>query len=389
MSLRIALVAGPDPGHAFNVIGLGATLAGRGHDVTVATGEIHRAAIEAEGCRFVELPLLAPTAGDEDMGHRLWRRAGDMAPPLARRLRPLAPDVVVVDVLTRAGAFAAELLELPWVELSPHHLYDPDPWVPPVGMGRAPARTPWRRRSDARIRVAQARSTAQGAALEREVRARLGLPGDGGAPALRLLCTLPALELPRQRWPADAHVVGPMGWEPPWPPLPPPPQRSRPLVLVTDSTASTVRRSLAATALRGLRHAGVRLAVTTGRKDLEAWPHGAVIGRAPHGPLLDAAAVAVGPGGGGFVGKALVRGVPLVVVPLMGDQRETAGRVRHAGVGVGLDPRLCTATTLRLAVERILTDPRYVRRAGEVAADAQRRGLGPDLAADLVERAAG
>lgn len=387
MSLRAVLVAGPDPGHAFNVLGLGVVLAARGHDVTIATGTQHRAATEAEGLRFVELPLLAPTARDRDVGHLIWGRGAQMAPPLADLLRPLRPDVVVSDVLTRSGAFAAELLGVPWAELSPHHLFQPDPGIPPVGMGRAPARTWWRRRSDDRIRRAQQSSLDRGAALEGEMRRRLGLPADGGAPEARLLCTLPALELERSAWPPDAHVVGPMGWEPPWEPLAPP-AGTAPLVVVTDSTATTVRRSLAETAIDGLRYADVRLVVTTGRRDLVVDRPGVRIGRAPHGPLLDEAAVAVGPGGGGFVAKSLVRGVPLVVVPLMGDQRETAGRVAYRGVGRSLLPRRCTATTLRLAVERVLTDPRYAERASAVAADARARGLGPDLAAGLVEAAA-
>ena len=381
-----AIVSGPDPGHAFNAIGLGAELVRRGHDVTVATGTQHRDAVVGEGCRFTELPLLAPTPGDVDWGHRLWGRAREMAPPLADLLRPLRPDLVVSDVLTRAGAFAAELLDVPWAELSPHHCYDPDPLVPPVGMGRPPARTPWRRRSDARIRRLQEASVEAGRHLEADARRRLGLPETHDGPVVRLLCTLPALELPRRVWPPDAHVVGPIGWEPPWPPLAPPPGDD-PLVVVTDSTASTVRRSLAEVALRGLRHAGVRLVVTTGRDDLGIWPRGAVVGRGPHGPLLDAAAVAVGPGGGGFVGKSLARGVPLVVVPLQGDQRETAGRVRHAGVGAWLDPRVCTPTTLRLAVERVLADPAFRERAGAAATEARRRGLGVGRAADVVEAA--
>ncbi|MBW3620879.1 MAG: glycosyl transferase [Actinobacteria bacterium] len=387
MTLRVALIAGPDPGHAFNALGLGVVLAARGHDVTIGTGTQHQRAAEDAGLRFVELPLLAPTARDGDMGHLIWGRGAEMAPPLAELLRPLRLDVVVSDVLTRAGSFAAELLGVPWVELSPHHLFEPDPAIPPVGMGRAPARTWWRRRSDDRIRRAQQASLDEGAALERDVRRGLGLPPDGGEPEARLLCTLPALELEREDWPAEAHVVGPMGWEPDWPPLAPP-EGTAPLVLVTDSTASTVRRSLAETALDGLRHADVRLVVTTGRDDLVVDRRGVRVGRAPHGPLLDAAAVAVGPGGGGFVAKALVRGVPLVVVPLMGDQRETAGRVQHRGLGRQLSPRWCSPTTLRVAVEHVLADPRYTTRAREVAADARARGLGPDLAAGLVEAAA-
>lgn len=385
--VRVALVTGPDPGHAFNVLGLGAELAARGHQVTIATGTSHRRAVQAQGCEFVELPLLAATPGDADMGHRLWSKAGVMAPPLAARLRPRRPELVVTDVLTRAGAFAAELLGLPWLELSPHHLYDPDPELPPVGMGRAPARSRRRHRSDERIRRAQQASVEDGRRLERRARSGMGLPPDGPGPLGRLLCILPVLELPRRRWPPDAHVVGPIGWEPPWAPLEPPAVEA-PLVVVTDSTASTIGGSLAATALRGLRHAGVRVAVTTARTDLPIWPAGAAVGRGPHGPLLDGAAVAVGPGGGGFVGKALVRGVPLVTVPLMGDQRETAGRLRHRGLGVALPPRWCTPTTLRLAVQRVLADPRYRERAGAAAAEAERLGLGVARAATLVESAA-
>ncbi|MBW3657498.1 MAG: glycosyl transferase [Actinobacteria bacterium] len=387
MSLSVALVAGPDPGHAFNVLGLGEVLAARGHDVTIGTGTQHRAATESAGLRFVELPLLAPTDRDHDMGQLIWGRGAEMATPLAELLRPLAPDVVVSDVLTRAGAFAAELLGVPWVELSPHHLFEPDPAIPPVGLGRAPATTWWRRRSDDRIRRAQQASLDHGAELEAEVRRRIGLPPDGPGAEARLLCTLPALELRRQDWPRDAHVVGPMGWEPAWDRLAPP-DGTAPLVVVTDSTASTVRRSLAETALDGLRYADVRLVVTTGRDDLDADRAGVRIGRAPHGPLLDEAALAVGPGGGGFVAKALVRGVPLVLVPLMGDQRETAGRVRHRGLGRSLKPRWTTPTTLRLTVEHVLADRTYADRARGVADDARARGLGPDLAAGLVEAAA-
>jgi UDP:flavonoid glycosyltransferase YjiC (YdhE family) len=48
--------------------------------------------------------------------------------------------------------------------------------------------------------------------------------------------------------------------------------------------------------------------------------------------LLAEAALAVGPGGGGFVAKAAAAGVPMVVVPGHGDQREAAARLREAGV---------------------------------------------------------
>ena len=378
---HIAVVAGPDLGHAVPCLALAGALHRRGHRVTFASGRDHERAAVGVGCGFVELPLLAPTPRDADMGYRLWGRAAEMAPPLAERLRDDVPDLVVADVLTRAGAFAAELLGRPWVELSPHHLMEPGRDVPPVGLGRLPARSPWRRWDDARIRGKQEASLAVGRGQERAARRRIGLRGDDGRPQARMVATLPGLEYPRVDWPEDAHVVGAMDLDPPWPPLAPPPG-DEPLVVVTDSTASTVDSSLAAVALEALRDTGLRVVVTTGRGDLPGWP-GAVVGRGPHGPLLDRAAVAVGPGGHGFVGKALTRGVPLVVVPGIGDQRETATRLRWTGAGRAVPPRRLSARTLRWAVLQAVHDGRYAEAARRLADGA--RGLGPDHAAQVAE----
>ena len=380
---RILLVSGPDPGHAFPIIGLGTALRERGHEVTVATGRDHEAAIEGEGCRFVELPLLAPSppSREHDLGHLLWRLPVVMAPALAERVSDRPPDLVVADTLTSAGGFAAELLDRDWVELSPHYLYAPDPHLPPVGLGRRPERWWWP--SSVQMRRAQARSTASGRAMEVQARGELGLPTARRRRA-RLLCTLPALEYPRRRWPGDAHLVGPMGWEPRWAPLPLP-AGDGPLVVVTDTTATGRFPSLAATAVEALAGTGVRLVATTGDTELTGWGPGCVVGRGPHRPLLEAADLAVGPGGHGFVVKALAAAVPLVIVPLQGDQRETSMRVRHAGAGGKLEPWRLRPAALRRRVLTALGDPAL--RAGARRCAAGARGLGPAWAATLVERA--
>lgn len=383
--MRIAVVAGPDPGHAYPALALASALRARAHAVTFVSGDRHRSEAARAGATFVELPALAPTPGDVDLAHRLWRRPVTMAPPLAERLAAWSPDLVVSDVLTRAGAFAAELLGVPWVEISPHHLMDPDPDVPPIGLGRGPARTPWRRVDDRRLRRLQERSVAAGAEQERAARADLGLPPAGGAPVARLLATLPALEPPRRSWPGDAHIVGPLPWEPGGPPLPLPPGDA-PLVVVTDSTASGARGSLAAAAATALRRTGLRVVITTGRRLADVGPR-TVVGRGPHGPLLDHAAVAVTTGGHGFVGKALLRGVPIVVVPEHGDQRETAGRLRALGAGVWVPAWAAGPAVLRLAVLRAVHDARLRSAAAAVGRSA--KGLGPEHAATLLERLVG
>jgi UDP:flavonoid glycosyltransferase YjiC (YdhE family) len=377
---RIAVVAGPDPGHAYPSLGVAAALAARGHELRFYSGERHRALAVALGCSFELLPRLAPTPGDDDLGHRLWVRAADMAAPLSEQLRRWDPDLVVSDLLTRSGAFAAQLVDRPWIELVAHHLPDPAPDLPPVGLGRRPARTSWRRADDRRIHEHQQRSYRLGAEQALAAARSLGL-AEVAPPALRLVATLPALERPRAAWPATAHVVGPLAVEPPLAPLEPPPGDA-PLVLVTDSTASEVQVSLASAAVRGLAGLDLRLVVTSSRMPARRAPD-LVIGQGPHLPLLSEAAVAVSPGGGGFVSKAAATGVPHVVVPLLGDQREAAARLRDTAAGRTLRPWLLSPRTLRWAVVRHLADQRARRGAAELAAQAS--ALGPALAADLVE----
>lgn len=378
---RIALVTGPDAGHALTVLGLARALTARGHDTIVATGTQHEGLVVDEGHRFVALPLLGPEHDDGDFGHRLWRRAGQMAQPLLDRLRPMAPEVVVADTLTTVGMYVAALLDVPWIEVVPHHLLDPDPLVAPVGLGRGPARTPERRRSDAAIRAAQRADVRRGHRLRDDVLAELGVAA-APPPVVRLLQTLPGLEPRRRRWPSDAHVVGQLAIDLPGRPLAPPAGEG-PLVVVTDSTASALPTPLGQLALEALVDQSVRL-VVTGAVDGSV-PPGVVVGRGPHEPLLAEADVAVGPGGGGFTAKALVRGVPMVVVPLAGDQREAAGRIARSGAGVWLPPERATADRLRSAVRQVLDDGTHRAAAQRLARGAA--GLGASHAARLVEDA--
>ncbi|MFA9429579.1 glycosyltransferase [Egicoccus sp. AB-alg2] len=378
---RIAVVSGPDAGHALPTLGVASALAERGHEVVFCSGAGHAALAAAHGCAFRELPQLAPTSQDGDLGHLLWTRGADMAVALADALSIHPPDLVVADVLTNAGGFAAQLLGRPWVEVVPHHLPDPAPDLPPVGLGRAPARHPLRRLDDRRIHVQQQRSLALGRRQAAAAARRIGLDRRV-EPLLRLVATLPALERRRRAWPERVHVVGPLAVEPDLPPLAPP-EGDEPLVVVTDSTATGVSGGLGRTALAGLCDLDVRLVVTSGDLHPRAGQR-LVVGRGPHAPLLAGAALAVGPGGGGFVSKAAAAGVPLVVVPLQGDQREAAARLREAGVASVLAPARLSPRRLRWRVARALADPRPRVAVRRLAAQASH--LGPHVAAALVEQ---
>lgn len=373
----IAAIVGPDPGHALPVVGVAAALRRRGHAVTVWTGRRHRELAAAHDLGWRELPLLAPQPGDEDLGFRLHVRPVGIARAMMPAVAATAPDLLLVDTLTRAGALAAGLLQVPFVEIVPHHLADPAIGLPPVGLGRPMPRTPWRRADDRRLVRAQLASYAEGAALAASSAAQLGL-ATWPTPALRLLQTLPSLERRRDPWPADTVVAGPLAVDPVQPRLDPP-AGDAPLVVVTDSTANLIERSLADTAIAGLRGLDLRVVVTTGRRPPRR-EHGLVVGTGPHGPLLAEAAVAVSPGGGGFLTKAAAAGVRQVVVPLAGDQREAAARLRDTHAGRVVSPRRCTPRSLRWAVVRALADDRLGAATTRLAAEAV--GLGPEFAAD-------
>ena len=167
------------------------------------------------------------------------------------QLAQLAPDLVVSDVITAAGGFAAELLALPWVELNPHPLYRPSKGLPPVGSGLAAGVGVRGRLRDAVMRGLSARSFRHGLRQRAAARAAIGLPATDPGPRRRLIATLPALEVPRPDWPADAVVVGPLHFEPTSSRLEIPPGTG-PVVLVAPSTAATGARGLDEVALETL-----------------------------------------------------------------------------------------------------------------------------------------
>lgn len=379
---RVALLTGSDPGHALPTIGLAAALVRAGVEVVVWTSDEHARTAAAHDVPSRALPGLPPDVRDADLGYRLWGRAVELVPQLAPELQRWRPDVIVADTLLRAGGLIATRLGLPWVELIPHHLPDPADDLPPVGLGRRRPRTAIGRAQDRRLVCYQRRSVAAGAAQGRAAAASLDLD-HLEPPAVRLLATLPALERPRGRWPTEAHVVGPLAVDPELPELRAPPG-DRPLVLVTETTASQVRSRLGSVALAGLVHLEVRLVVTSTR--LPARDDHVVVGAGPHLPLLAQAAVAIGPGGGGFVSKAASLGVPMITVPIQGDQREASARLRDTGAGVTISP--CRLGPRRLAwhTARLLADPRARRAA--LRLQRQAAELGPDLAAALVLRVA-
>ena len=374
--MRVAVVAGPDPGHSFPAIALCLKFLAAGDEPTLLTGVEWLATARAAGIDAIELEGLDPTPldDDRDAGAKIHQRAARMAVLNAPGLRDLAPDLIVSDVITACGALAAELVEVPWVELSPHPLYLPSKGLPPIGSGIAPGEGVRGRLRDAVMRQLTARSLREGLRQRAAARIGVGLPADGVEPLRRLIATLPALEMPRPDWPDEAVVVGPLHFEPTDTELAVP-SGDGPVVVVAPSTATTGTQGLAEMALKCLIPGetlpdGSRVVVSRLSGDDVQAPPWAVVGLGRQDRLLSRADVVVCGGGHGMVSKTLLAGVPMVVAPGGGDQWEIANRVVRQGSARLIRP--VTAEALVAEVGEVLGSPRYrdaARRAAASAAD--------------------
>lgn len=367
--VRVAVVAGPDPGHAFPAIALSLLFERAGDDPVLFTGSRWVGDARAAGIRALPLGGLRPRPEDDDLdaGQRIHSRAAFVATELLPDLDRENVDLVVSDILTAGGGMAAERLGIPWVELSPHPLYSPSKGLPPIGSGLAPGRGVRGRLRDTVMRALTARSIARGQQQRADARVSIGLPARDPGPAARLIATIPALEVPRPDWPRDAHVVGPLLWEP-TDELLDVPAGDTPLVMVAPSTAFTGAEGMLEMALKGLDGTGVRVVASVldgGPDDVPEWAN-AGLGRQDE--LLRRADVVVCGGGHGMLAKALIHGVPVVTVPGGGDQWELANRAARQGSAVLVRP--ATAGAIADAVSAVLSDPRHAAAATSAAAGA-------------------
>ena len=359
--------------------------------MTLETWAKWREHVEREGMRFSPAPeyQVFPTRERPLKPYEAAVRASAVTRQLVREVDP---ELVVVDILTVAAALAAELEDRPWATLVPHVLPTGEPGFPVYAVGAVYPRSALGRWAWGRTRPLLMRGEEQGRRELNETRRRVGLPPlahvQGGiSQELALVATFPQLEYPRARPQPGARVTGPLLWEQPYHEVELPP-RDEPLVLIAPSTSQDPDGRLLRAALDGLASEPVRVLASTNRRasaDRLPLPANAQlvdwISYARTMPLCDAV---VCHAGHGTLARALASGAPVVACPHAGDMAENSARVRWAGVGVSLPRRLQTARGMRLALRRLLGEPEYARRAGELR-DWAARNDGAVTAADVLE----
>jgi MGT family glycosyltransferase len=317
-----------------------------------------------------------------------WRRVRDrqLAGParefcrdVAEELQREAADVAVIDTMIPAAMFGAEVAGVRAVIVMHGPYLIPRAGVPPLGTGLMPARGPWGRlrdRSAAAVALAVFRSAIP--AVNR-ARAQAGLPPVRDLPGLMarasriLVCSSPSYDFGSGSVPANVCYVGPQLDDDPgegsggsWAD-----SSGLPLVLVGLSSTVMRQEGLLQRAADALGQLPVRGLVTTGPAvdpAVVSAPDNVTVTRwVRHADVLPHCSAVICHGGHGTVLKALIAGVPLVLVPLGRDQPDNAARLVHTGAGIRLRKNAGTAA-LRAAVARVIDDPRYRAAARQMAA---------------------
>jgi len=386
---RYLLAAFGDPGHAFPAIALGRALVARGHEVCLQTWSRWAEHVEREGMSFSPAPE-----------YEVWPRGGlspyGAAVRAARDTMPLIhdfdPHAVVADILTVAGALAAQMAERPWATLVPHVLPTSEPGLPPYSVG---ARLPRTRVGSAAWSLAQpilSGGQERGREELNGARRRVGLPEldhthGGISRRLAMVATYPQLEYPRYDRRPGVCVTGPLLWEQAYDEPAEPPPGDEPLILVAPSTSQDPDHRMLRAALDGLSGEPVRVLATTNRRSpstpLPVPANARIVDWISYARSMPGCAAVICHAGHGTVVRSLACGVPVIGCPEAGDMAENAARLSWSGTGISLPRRLVTPRGVRLAVRKLLADPGYGQRARELQAWSEHHDGGAEAARAL------
>jgi len=367
---RALFLSLPLHGHVNPSLPLVRGLVGRGDSVTYVGTAAFRPAIEATGATFwpYQNPYLASMSElplqPEAIAWLLIRTTGEVLEHELDDFHALAPDYIVADSVAPWGAWIGALLEVPVIGSVSTFAFNRAvlAWA-----GAAGVRPKGSRRVFSKIR-----NVARALLLLRRLRRRYGVRGPGlmasmmgGRAELNLVYTSREFQPRADTFQRDRyHFIGPsIGArteidDVPWPSL------TKPIVFVSLGTLFNRDVGFYRRCIEALTSEGVDVILSVGRHvpldSVGPVPAGVIVRQVvAQLEVLRRATVFVTHGGMNSVSESLSAGVPMVVVPQMGEQEIVARRVQDVGAGLFLAPADATAEALREAVDRVRTDKRF------------------------------
>ncbi|EMA6343098.1 macrolide family glycosyltransferase [Bacillus cytotoxicus] len=147
--------------------------------------------------------------------------------------------------------------------------------------------------------------------------------------------------------------------------------KKKPVLFISMGTIFNQQPELYETCFKAFRDLNVTVVLVVGKKinisQLEEIPANFhVYNYVPQLEILQHADVFITHGGMNSSSEALYYGVPLVVIPVMGDQPFVAKRVEELGAGIQLDRTNITPEILREAVEMILDNKSFREKSRKI-----------------------
>ena len=408
---KIIIGALPIPGELSPMLRLARGLAGRGHRITVVTGNRFRVDVEDAGLAFV--PVTGPadydislrtdsperaklTPGPEmlnyDSVHNFVNPIPDLHAVLQRLLAE-DPDQYLISNAQWLGALPTAL-GVPglrprrWVAVSAIPLFlssDDTTFFGPVPAGPGEDGKAANRAANAQFAAAMQPTQDRLAEVLRSLGATQECPVFTDAistvPDVTAALTVPGFEFERSDAPDSVHLVGILparaadGWQPPkwWAEL----DGSRPVVAVTQGTIANQDLSeLIEAALTGLADLDVTVVAALGREtgalSIPVPANARAAEFIPFDKLLPKVSILITNGGMGGTQQAIAAGVPVIVAGATEDKPGVAARAAYHGLGIDLRTARPAPEAVATAVESVLKDVEMhdnVRRLARVYAE--------------------
>jgi rhamnosyltransferase subunit B len=355
--------------HPYLAIAIG--LRRRGHEPVIATSNVYRQKILAEGIRFAPVrPDVGLIMENAEFIARLWdrRRGGEvlfreyLVPHIEQSYEDLldachGADLLLTHTAGLAGPIVAELLKLPWLSVALQPIVFFSSYDPPVLSGAEWARHFYELGPfvfKAFMALVRLRVKTWIVPIEK-LRERIGLRAsknnpilDGFSPLGTLALFSEAFAVPQPDWPANVHVTGFVYYDrqgelpgtseddesqvyeflrggPP------------PILFTLGSSAVMHPGEFFHESIAAVHALGLRALLLAGRRRQDIknpLPDSVLVADyLPFSTIMPSAAAIVHQGGIGTTAQALRAGRPMLVVPWSHDQPDNAERVRRLGVG--------------------------------------------------------
>lgn len=382
--------------HPLMAVGLG--LKARGHQVTLASGELYRERVLREGLHFHPLrprlddtddavyqEVFHPTRGPEVLMKKyVLPYVAETAEDLAMALKNA--DFLVNSPLVFAGPLLAEKMQLPWASVALQPLIYLSPYDPPV-LPIAPVTEHWRELGlwfwKPFLNFCKNTTTSWTQPVN-ALRREWNLPDRGNplfegqfSPYLNLAMFSRVFAQPQPDWPPNTHITGNAFYDRMADDDARLPDELKafleagepPVVFALGSSAVRVASDFYEVSIRAAQKLGCRALFVVGNnqpaekltEQQMLWP------TVPYSLLFPYARAVVHQGGMGTTAQVLRAGKPMIITPFGFDQPDNAARMKRLGVSRTIHRRHYTEQAVIGELERLLADNAYTIAAQQAA----------------------